>query len=93
MDLEQVKKARREELLKRLHSKVNGKQANRMNKISKNKKMEELKEQMSNGDSNMKENLEKIIKKVKKKNKKKSKVPQTLEQKVKDLEKEFIPNK
>ena len=45
---------------------------------------------MTNGDVNMKETVENVIKKVKKKNKK-TKVPQTLEQKIKDLQKEFIP--
>ena len=44
MDLDQVKQLRRQELLNRLHNKVNSKQATRMNKLYKNKKVEEIKE-------------------------------------------------
>jgi len=91
MPTDEEKKQKREELLKKLHSKVNGKQATRMNKQFKNKKIEEIKEQMTQGNPDMKENVEKMMKKLKKSNKVKNKMPKTLEEKVKDLEKEFIP--
>ena len=91
MNIDQVKNIRRQELLKRLHNKVNSKQATRMNKVCREQKIEELKSQISNGDKNMKDNVDNIIKKVKKKNKKKSKVPQTLENKINDLQKSFLP--
>ena len=90
MPTDKEKKQKREELLKKLHSKVNGKQATRMNKQFKNKKIEEIKEQMTQGNPDMKENVEKMMKKLKKSNKVKNKMPKTLEEKVKDLEKEFI---
>tara|TARA_Y100001958_G_C21223699_1_gene549050 strand:- start:362 stop:640 length:279 start_codon:yes stop_codon:yes gene_type:complete len=90
MQTEEEKKQKRAELLKKLHSKVNGKQASRMNKQFKNKKMEEIKEQMTQGNPDMKENVDKMIKKLKKNNKVKHNMPKTLEEKVKDLEKEFI---
>ena len=90
MPTEEEKKQKRAELLKKLHSKVNGKQASRMNKQFKNKKMEEIKEQMTQGNPDMKENVDKMIKKLKKNNKVKHNMPKTLEEKVKDLEKEFI---
>ena len=60
MPTDKEKKQKREELLKKLHSKVNGKQATRMNKQFKNKKIEEIKEQMTQGNPDMKENVEKI---------------------------------
>jgi len=91
MPTDEEKKQKREELLKKLHSKVNGKQATRMNKQFKNKKIEEIKEQMTQGNPDMKENVEKMLKKLQKSNKVKNKMPKTLEEKVKDLEKEFIP--
>jgi len=91
MPTDEEKKKKREELLKKLHSKVNGKQATRMNKQFKNKKIEEIKEQMTQGNPDMKESVEKMMKKLKKSNKVKNKMPKTLEEKVKDLEKEFIP--
>ena len=53
--------------------------------------IEEIKEQMTQGNPDMKENVEKMMKKLKKSNKVKNKMPKTLEEKVKDLEKEFIP--
>ena len=90
MPTDEEKKQKREELLKKLHSKVNGKQATRMNKQYKNKKIEEIKEQMTQGNPDMKDNVEKMMKKLKKSNKVKNKMPKTLEEKVKDLEKEFI---
>ena len=52
--------------------------------------MEENKEQMTQGNPDMKENVDKMIKKLKKNNKVKHNMPKTLEEKVKDLEKEFI---
>ena len=91
MPTDEEKKQKRVELLKKLHSKVNGKQATRMNKQFKNKKIEEIKEQMTQGNPDMKENVEKMMKKLQKSNKVKNKMPKTLEEKVKDLEKEFIP--
>jgi len=91
MPTDEEKKQKRAELLKKLHSKVNGKQVTRMNKQFKNKKIEEIKEQMTQGNPDMKENVEKIMKKLQKSNKVKNKMPKTLEEKVKDLEKEFIP--
>ena len=90
MPTDEEKKQKRAELLKKLHSKVNGKQVTRMNKQFKNKKIEEIKEQMTQGNPDMKENVEKIMKKLQKSNKVKNKMPKTLEEKVKDLEKEFI---
>lgn len=91
MPTDEEKKQKRAELLKKLHSKVNGKQVTRMNKQFKNKKIEEIKEQMTQGNPDMKENVEKMLKKLQKSNKVKNKMPKTLEEKVKDLEKEFIP--
>ena len=67
MNIDQVKNIRRQELLSKLHNKVNSKQASRMNKIYREQKIEELKSKISNGDKNMKENVDNIIKKVKKK--------------------------
>jgi signal recognition particle GTPase len=90
MDDNQKKTFSRQELLKKLHNKVNNKQTGRLNKTCKNQQLEKLKEKMTNGDVNMKEIVENVIKKIKKKNKK-TKVPQTLEQKITDLQKEFIP--
>jgi len=91
MPTDEEKKQKRAELLRKLHSKVNGKQVTRMNKQFKNKKIEEIKEQMTQGNPDMKENVEKMLKKLQKSNKVKNKMPKTLEEKVKDLEKEFIP--
>ena len=88
MDLDQVKQLRRQELLNRLHNKVNSKQATRMNKLYKNKKVEEIKERLSQGNANVKEDVEKMIKKVKKKNKKKNK---TQAETLKDLQKDMLP--
>jgi uncharacterized coiled-coil DUF342 family protein len=93
MPTDEEKKQKRAELLKKLHSKVDSKQATRMNKQFKNKKVEEIKEHMSQGNPEMKENIEKIMKKIKKSTKVKHKMPKTLEEKVKDLHKEFIPDK
>jgi t-SNARE complex subunit (syntaxin) len=65
MPTDEEKKQKRAELLKKLHSKVDSKQATRMNKQFKNKKVDEIKEHMSQGDPEMKENIEKIRKKLK----------------------------
>jgi hypothetical protein len=91
MTTDEEKKQKRAELLQKLHSKVNNKQAVRMNKQVKNKKIEEMTAKITEGKPDMKDNVDKLIKKLKKGNK--NKMPQTLEEKIKDLHKDFIPNK
>ena len=68
MDQEEKKK-RRQELLRKLHNRVDAKQAGRMNKAFKEKRVADLTEQMSNGDKQMKDNIAKVMKKVKKRKK------------------------
>ena len=60
MDQEEKKK-HRQELLKKLHNRVDAKQANRMNKAFKEKRVADLTEQMSNGDQQMKDNIAKVM--------------------------------
>ena len=91
MDQEEKKK-HRQELLKKLHNRVDAKQANRMNKAFKEKRVADLTEQMSNGDQQMKDNIAKVMKKVKKGNKKKKNFNKTMEQRVKDLQGDLTKN-
>ena len=91
MDQEEKKK-RRQELLRKLHNRVDAKQAGRMNKAFKEKRVADLTEQMSNGDKQMKDNIAKVMKKVKKGNKKKKNFNKTMEQRVKDLQGDLTKN-
>ena len=84
-------KPSREELLKRLRGKVSNKQVSRMNKTFKDKKVAEITEKMTNGNEEMKKQINKAMKQVKIKNKKKSNAGKTMEERLKDIEKDFMP--
>ena len=86
-----VNKPSREELLMKLRGKVSNKQAGRMNKAFKEKKVAEITEQMTNGNEEMKKQINKAMKQVKNKNKKKSNAGKTMEERIKDIEKDFMP--
>jgi len=84
-------KPSREELLMKLRGKVSNKQAGRMNKAFKEKKVAEITEKMTNGNEEMKKQINKAMKQVKNKNKKKSNAGKTMEERLKDIEKDFMP--
>tara|TARA_B100001059_G_C17778139_1_gene552489 strand:- start:10 stop:327 length:318 start_codon:yes stop_codon:yes gene_type:complete len=86
-----VNKPSREELLMKLRGKVSNKQAGRMNKAFKEKKVAEITEKMTNGNEEMKKQINKAMKQVKNKNKKKSNAGKTMEERLKDIEKDFMP--
>tara|TARA_Y100000389_G_C17404918_1_gene487501 strand:- start:667 stop:984 length:318 start_codon:yes stop_codon:yes gene_type:complete len=86
-----VNKPSREELLMKLRGKVSNKQAGRMNKAFKEKKVAEITEKMTNGNEEMKKQINKAMKQVKNKNKKKSNAGKTMEERIKDIEKDFMP--
>ncbi len=86
-----VNKPSREELLMKLRGKVSNKQAGRMNKAFKEKKVAEITEKMTNGNEEMKKQINKAMKQVKNKNKKKSNAGKTMEERLKDIEKNFMP--
>lgn len=85
------KKPSRQELLMKLRGKVSNKQAGRMNKAFKEKKVAEITEKMTNGNEEMKKQINKAMKQVKNKNKKKSNAGKTMEERLKDIEKNFMP--
>ena len=84
-------KPSREELLKKLRGKMSTKQAGRMNKASKEKKVTELTEKMTNGNKEMKKQIDLAMKKVKNSNKKKSNSGKTMDDRIKDIQKDFMP--
>ena len=86
-----INKPSREELLMKLRGKVSNKQAGRMNKAFKEKKVAEITEKMTNGNEEMKKQINKAMKQVKNKNKKKSNAGKTMEERLKDIEKNFMP--
>jgi hypothetical protein len=90
-DNPQNSKPSREELLMKLRGKVSNKQAGRMNKAFKEKKVAEITEQMTNGNEEMKKQINKALKQVKNKNKKKSNAGKTMEDRIKDIQKDFMP--
>lgn len=86
-----INKPSREELLMKLRGKVSNKQAGRMNKAFKEKKVAEITEKMTNGNEEMKKQINKAMKQVKNKNKKKSNAGKTMEERLKEIEKNFMP--
>lgn len=90
-DNPQNSKPSREELLMKLRGKVSNKQVGRMNKAFKEKKVAEITEKMTNGNEEMKKQINKAMKQVKNKNKKKSNAGKTMEERIKDIEKDFMP--